>query len=184
MNLPSKYENHVSVQSRSAAALKKNLLLELLPHCSGKVLIQLGLRLIFRPQQYSQCDTFRKRATISHTNSTLRVACHLLIAADIIQQGKPIERDRRHKLIGGFVLPYTSVSLSLFFFYSCIKNAKKKKKDFFSSINANRLTCPLIITIGALSNACLFSALFNCCCHLGEGVSLWQPCTVSYTRLK
>lgn len=131
MNLPSKYENRVSVQSRSAAALKKNLLLELLPHCSGKVLIQLGLRLIFRPQQYSQCDTFRKRATISHTNSTLRVACHLLIAADIIQQEKPIERDRRHKLIGGFVLPYTSVSLSLFFFfYSCIKNARKKKGFF------------------------------------------------------
>lgn len=121
----------MSLQSRSAAALKKNLLLELLPHCSGKVLIQLGLRLIFRPQQYSQCDTFRKRATISHTNSTLRVACHLLIAADIIQQGKPIERDRRHKLIGGFVLPYTSVSLSLFFFYSCIKNAKKKKGFLF-----------------------------------------------------
>lgn len=183
MNFLSKYENHVSVQSRSAAALKKNLLLELPPHCSGKVLIQLGLRLIFRPQQYSQCDTFRKRATISHTNSTLRVACHLLIAADIIQQGKPIERDRRHKMIGGFVLPYTSVSLSLFFLLFMHKKCTKKR-DFFSSINANRLTCPLIITIGALSNACLFCALFNCCCHLGEGVSLWQPCTVSYTRLK
>lgn len=82
-----------------------------------------------------------------------------------------------------FCIPiYICVLVSFFLLF--MHKKCKKKKDFFSSINANRLTCPLIITIGALSNACLFSALFNCCCHLGEGVSLWQPCTVSYTRLK